>query len=204
MHLIGMLDSPYVRRVAISLRLLGLPFEHRPLSVFGDFEAFARINPLVKAPTLVCADGGLLMDSTLILDHAEGLAAPSRRLMPVEPAARQAALHTLGLVLASCEKAVQLVYEQRLRPTDRQHQPWIERVGGQLRAGCAALEAEEARRPRPRAESPLDQAGLSLAVVWQFIQAMLPEQVPAERHPALQAWSRHAEGLPAFIATPPR
>ncbi|MDF7078947.1 glutathione S-transferase N-terminal domain-containing protein, partial [Escherichia coli] len=28
MKLIGMLDSPYVRRTAISLKLLGLPFEH--------------------------------------------------------------------------------------------------------------------------------------------------------------------------------
>ena len=27
MQLIGMLDSPYVRRVAVSLHLLGLPFE---------------------------------------------------------------------------------------------------------------------------------------------------------------------------------
>ncbi|WP_048911026.1 glutathione S-transferase N-terminal domain-containing protein, partial [Burkholderia mallei] len=28
MKLIGMLDSPFVRRVAISAKLLGLPFEH--------------------------------------------------------------------------------------------------------------------------------------------------------------------------------
>ncbi len=37
MQLIGMLDSPYVRRVAISLKLLGLPFEHRSISVFRQF-----------------------------------------------------------------------------------------------------------------------------------------------------------------------
>ena len=47
MQLIGMLDSPYVRRVAISLRLLGLPFEHRPVSVFREFDAFAAVNPVV-------------------------------------------------------------------------------------------------------------------------------------------------------------
>ena len=29
MELIGMLDSPYVRRVAVSLQLLGLEFSHR-------------------------------------------------------------------------------------------------------------------------------------------------------------------------------
>jgi glutathione S-transferase len=45
MQLIGMLDSPYVRRVAVSLKLLGIPFEHRAVSVFRHFDAFASINP---------------------------------------------------------------------------------------------------------------------------------------------------------------
>ena len=75
MQLIGMLDSPYVRRTAISLRLLGQPFEHRSISVFRQFDAFAAINPVVKAPSLVCDDGEVLMDSGLILDYAERLAA---------------------------------------------------------------------------------------------------------------------------------
>ena len=60
MKLIGMLDSPYVRRAAISLRMLGLPFEHQSLSVFSTFDAFRAINPLVKAPTLIGDDGGQL------------------------------------------------------------------------------------------------------------------------------------------------
>ncbi len=46
MHLIGMLDSPYVRRVAVSLQLLGLKFEHRPVSVFRAFDEFHAINPV--------------------------------------------------------------------------------------------------------------------------------------------------------------
>ena len=36
MILIGQYDSPFVRRVAIALRLYDLPFEHRPWSTFGD------------------------------------------------------------------------------------------------------------------------------------------------------------------------
>ena len=82
MQLIGMLDSPYVRRVAISMKLMGIPFEHQSVSVFRHFERFREINPVVKAPTLVCDDGTVLMDSTLILDYLEGLAAPGKRLMP--------------------------------------------------------------------------------------------------------------------------
>ena len=57
MKLIGMLDSPYVRRVAVSLQLLGVPFEHQSLSVFRTFDQFRQINPVVKAPTLVTGDG---------------------------------------------------------------------------------------------------------------------------------------------------
>jgi hypothetical protein len=82
MQLIGMLDSPYVRRVAISLAVLEIPFTHRPVSVFRDFEIFRAINPVVKAPTLVTDDGTVLMDSTLILDHIESALPVERRLMP--------------------------------------------------------------------------------------------------------------------------
>ena len=49
MQLIGMLDSPYVRRVAISLKRLEIPFDHKSLSVFRDFDAFSQINLLAVA-----------------------------------------------------------------------------------------------------------------------------------------------------------
>ena len=92
MQLIGMLDSPYVRRVAISMKRMGLPFEHRSISVFRRLPEFQKINPLVKAPTLVCDDGEILMDSTLIIDYLESLVAPDKRLMPAGATARRDAL----------------------------------------------------------------------------------------------------------------
>src|SRR6476660_3940688 len=71
MRLIGMLDSPYVRRVAISLEMLGVPFKHEAVSVFAASLQFKSINPVVKAPSLVCDDGEVLMDSSLILQFIE-------------------------------------------------------------------------------------------------------------------------------------
>lgn len=82
MKLIGMLDSPYVRRVAISAKRLGIALEHESVSVFRTFEQFRQINPVVKAPTLILDDGEVLMDSTLIIDYLEALAGPDRSLMP--------------------------------------------------------------------------------------------------------------------------
>ncbi|HAT29321.1 MAG TPA: glutathione S-transferase [Janthinobacterium sp.] len=200
MQLIGMLDSPYVRRVAVTLQLLGLPFEHRSLSVFKTFEQFKAINPVVKAPSLVCDDGCVLMDSTLIIDYAECLAAPGRALMPGDVAGRRRALRIIGLALAACEKAVQIIYERQLRPAEKVYQPWIERVSGQLLAACDGLEAE--LLSLPFAVDAIDQAGVSVAVAWHFIVTMLPDVVGAADLPALRHWSAQAERLPAFMAAP--
>ncbi len=202
MQLIGMLDSPYVRRVAISLQLLDLPFEHRSISVFRTFDEFHTINPVVKAPTLVCDDGTVLMDSTLILDYAESLAAPGKSLMPSGLAERRHALRRVGLALAACEKSVQIIYERNLRPPEKQHQPWVARVTGQLLAAYGALETEFARAPLPAADGVMDQAGISTAVAWHFSQMTLPEVVLAADFPALQRYSAAAEQLPEFIAAP--
>ena len=202
MQLIGMLDSPYVRRVAVSLQLLGLPFEHRSVSVFRGFAQFAAINPVVKAPTLVCDDGTVLMDSSLIIDYAEALAAPRRSLMPAGIADRRHALRLLGLALAACEKSVQLVYERGVRPAEKLHQPWVERVTGQLLAACGALEAELSRQPLASTRTTIDQAGITTAVVWHFIQTANGDAVPAAAHPLLQAHSLAVEQLPEFVAAP--
>ena len=40
------------------------------------------------------------------------------------------------------EKAVQRHYERMLRPTEKQHGPWVDRVIGQLTAGLSALDVE--------------------------------------------------------------
>lgn len=109
MRLIGMLDSPYVRRVAIALDCLGVPFTHESVSVFSTFEKFRSINPVVKAPTLVCDDGEVLMDSSLILQFAEMAKSGGRSLWPADPVELQHDFRAVSLALAACEKSVQMV-----------------------------------------------------------------------------------------------
>ncbi|WP_454763272.1 glutathione S-transferase [Cupriavidus campinensis] len=200
MRLIGMLDSPYVRRAAISLALLDVPFEHESVSVFRTFEQFRSINPVVKAPSLVCDNGVVLMDSSLIIDYAEALA--GRSLMPAEIGERQRALRIIGLALAACEKAVQDVYERNLRPADKQHQPWLDRVEGQLASAYALLEQEIAARVVPADAGALTQADLTVAVAWSFTQALLPGKVSVADHPSLAAFAAAVECFPVFAAWP--
>src|SRR3546814_13817471 len=77
MKLVGMLTSPYTRRVAISLSELGVEFEHMPVSVFSDYAEFRALNPAVRAPTLLLDDGTLLTDSHVIIEHFDRLAGES-------------------------------------------------------------------------------------------------------------------------------
>ncbi|MFJ3353877.1 glutathione S-transferase [Serratia liquefaciens] len=199
MQLIGMLDSPYVRRVAICLKLLEIEFEHQAISVFSGFDRFKAINPVVKAPTLVLADGQILMDSSLILEYAAGIAPSGRALLPNQGAARLNALQLNGLALVACEKTVQIVYEQQLRPQEKQHQPWLDRVQGQLQAAYAELE----KQLQQSAVSPfMGSAEVSVAVAWGFTQLMLPGQISDQQHPTLAAFAAQAEQHPAFISTP--
>jgi glutathione S-transferase len=201
LKLIGMLDSPYVRRVAISLQLLGLRFEHQSLSVFSTFAEFRRINPVVKAPTFLCDDGEVLMDSTLILEYAEALAHP-RTLMPSGVKELQHDLRLIGLALAATEKSVQIVYERGLRPPEKLHEPWVNRVTGQLLAAYGELEHEFAISPLASSSSGIRQSGITIGVAWHFTQQMIPEVVPADRFPRLAAYSAATEALPEFEAAP--
>ena len=45
MQLIGYLDSPFVRRVAITMQFLGIDYTPRELSIFRDFDEFRLISP---------------------------------------------------------------------------------------------------------------------------------------------------------------
>ncbi|WLI31508.1 glutathione S-transferase [Pseudomonas rhodesiae] len=196
MKLIGMLDSPYVRRVAISLDLYGVDFVHEPLSVFRTFDEFAQINPVVKAPTLVLDDGTVLMDSSLILEYLETLAPADRKLLPQQPGALARDLHILGLALAACEKSVQIVYEHNLRPAEKLHAPWLERVSGQLLAAYGLL-----NKQLDDSEA-LTQASITAAVAWSFSQFTVASVVKADAFPNLQRHAERLEQHPAFKRYP--
>jgi glutathione S-transferase len=91
MILVGQYDSPYVRRVAVSLRLLGFGYEHDTRSVFADFDALRQVNPVGRIPSLVLDDGEVLIDSAAILDWLDRAVGPERALLPHDGPARRRA-----------------------------------------------------------------------------------------------------------------
>jgi glutathione S-transferase len=81
--LYGRYASPFVRRVAVTLRLYGIDYRHVPLMPFGpDKVELAAFNPIARVPALQLGDGEMLVDSAVILDHLDQLAGPDRALIP--------------------------------------------------------------------------------------------------------------------------
>ena len=199
MQLIGMLDSPFVRRVAIEMRLNKIPFEHHELSVFRHMPEFGKINPLFKAPSFICDDGTVLMESSLILDYLWTVVAPDKALMPKGPE-RARALRLIGIGLAACEKAVQIEYERK-RPEAIRYAPWLSRVTAQLHDALALLEPEIAKAKPWVLGQAMSQADITIAVAWRFQHMVLKDVVSPGRYPRLEDFCARAETLPEFIAT---
>lgn len=202
MELIGMLDSPFVRRVAITAQMLGLDYKHRNWSVFRNYEDIRKVNPLVKAPTLVCDDGAVLVDSTLIIDYLESIAPDKRSLMPDDPEKQRHALQLVGIALIAMEKTVQIIYETKQRPAEHQHPPWIARVRQQLGSAVDLLSKQVGDGSRWLVNADITQADVSIAVAIRFTREIQPDAVDAKAFPGLARFSERAEKLPAFLACP--
>jgi glutathione S-transferase len=194
MLLIGMLDSPYVRRAAIAGTLLGLEFEHRSISVFRHMDRFRAINPLIKAPSFVADDGTVLMESELIIQHLEAVA--GRSLRPKAPAAHTADLRATGLALVTCEKAIGIEYERK-RPENLRSQAWLERIRSQLHEALGALE-ETAARSWSSLPDPLTHGAIGATVAWGFIRFVTPDVVDADAFPALRDHAARCEATEVF------
>lgn len=199
MKLIGLYDSPYVRRVAVTMRLYGFGFEHVALSVFRHQDEMRKINPMLKVPMLVLDDGESLLDSSFILDYLDGEVAPEKRLTPVSGPERRRVQQRCATALLTVEKAVQVVYETSLRPKEFSYAPWVERCTAQMHTGLESLEALPADVFSGRS---LTQGDVTAAVVLRFIRYALPAEVSAGRYPKLDELSAYCESLPAFIDTP--
>lgn len=202
MKLIGMMDSPFVRRVAVSMKLLGIPFEHEQISVMRQFDQFSAFNPLVKAPTLIIDDGTILMESSLILEVVEKLAGPDKSLLPSDIADFIRVQRIVGLALIAAEKTVQKVYEFNMRNGETPNTVWLNRVEKQIGEAYAALNAELETVSEFVCGEQLTQADLTASIVWQFTRLVYPENANPSDYPALAALSERVEALPELVNSP--
>jgi glutathione S-transferase len=197
MFLIGQYDSPFVRRVAIALRLYGLAFEHRPWSTFGEGDRIAPYNPLRRVPTLVLEGGEALIESTAILDYLDELVGPDKAMIAGSGPARRHALKVCALATGLGDKAVSLLYERVLRKDASKI--WVERCEAQIGGVLEVLEKQRATIGSPYwFGERIGHADIAVACVLRFTGEAHPGLFDQTRHPALTAHAVRCEALPVF------
>ncbi len=199
MILIGMFDSPFVRRVAVSMNLLGIPFQHRNWSVGKDFQLIQQFNPLGRVPTLVQSDGETLIESSAILDFLDEGAGPDRALTPRSGINRREALRILAVATGAAEKGVAQVYETAFRPPEKRHPPWTERCHAQMHAALAELDRMSQVRPGEwLVGDRMTQADITTSCVYTFLVDALGINRSSVAYPGLAAMAARCEALPEF------
>jgi glutathione S-transferase len=203
MILIGQYDSPFVRRVAIALRLYELAFEHRPWSTFSDGDHIAALNPLRRVPVLVLDNGEVVIESGAILDYLDETVGRSRAMIASRGDPRRHALKVCALATGLADKAVSLVYEQVLHQTASDQ--WVERCRTQIFATLDALEADRVGSvSRFWSGDAIGHADVAVACALRFTCDAHPGMFGAKRWPVLASHLATCEALPVFqeIAQP--
>lgn len=198
-----MFDSPFVRRVAIALRLYGLPFEHLDWSVGRDLARIRAFSPLGRVPALVLDDGEVLAESAAILDHLDEQAGPAMSLLPASGADRRRALQYIALAVGAAEKGREQIYEGAFRPQEKRHEPWLERCRSQMSGALAELDRACAERGEELwlIGARMTHADIAAAVVTTFLIESPAVALDTTTLPSLRALRERCESLPAFRET---
>ena len=200
MLLIGMFDSPFVRRVAVSMKLLDLPFEHGNWSVGVDFDRIRAYSPLGRVPVLVLDDGEVLVESAAILDALDDIVGPARALLPASGRPRRAALQLMSLAIGAGEKAREQIYEWMVRPREKYHEPWVARCRDQMRGALGEIEKLCAARAGEAwlVDGRLTQADVTVTCLSTFLAESLQIFDAGHPYPQLERAVARCEALPEF------
>ncbi len=184
MNLIGQFDSPFTRRIGIMLRLYGIAFDHQPWSVFGDAEKLAKVNPLMRVPTLVLTDGDVLIETQMIMDYLDRRVGPARSLIPQETPYRHRTQKLIALASGISDKSVILFYETRLHDTPSS--TYVDRLTKQILGALEALETARAAAGSPYWDGDvLNQADIAVACSLRHLREAFPEMFSPAHYPAL-------------------
>jgi len=199
--LVGQYDSPYVRRVAVTLHLYGVPFTRNAISVFGDAEEMARIHPLVRIPSLVLDDGEVLIDSAAIIDHLDETAGTATALTPRSGKERRRVLQATVAATGAIDKAGAVVYERHFHEGAQLSHPWETRCKGQLAGTLRWLESQ--LKGEWLTGAKMTQADVATACMIGYLKLRLPEALREADYPELDRHSAACEKMDAFVACRP-
>ncbi len=115
MILVGRYGSPYGRRIAVTRRLTGIPYERRTIAAWDDFDAVTSVNPVGRVPALILDDGEVIVESIFITDALDQITGPERALTPPAGPERPRVQQLVALAMGTLDKMAMVVYWVRNR-----------------------------------------------------------------------------------------
>ena len=204
MTLIGRYRSPFTRRVAVTLKLLGITYEHRPFTAWTHLDEVRAFNPVGRVPALILDSGETLFDSYAILDYLDTLVGPERALVPTREPQRHQVLRIVAGAMGALEKIVAALYEQTMHPPEKVHAPWVKHNEDQGRSALQWLETTaEGASPWLNGSGSITQADVTTAVMVDFAAIVNPGIIGAPAYPRLRVHAARCNALPAFADTFP-
>ena len=201
MILVGQFDSPFVRRVAVTLNHYHMHFTRNALSVFRDVKDMQKINPLVRVPALILESSETLVDSNAIIDCLDEMAGPARALTPAHGPERRKVLQTVVLATGTAEKVVALFFERLFHNDKAISRDFEKRMVSQI---AAALDKLESNCGTPWfVDSHMSQADVTIGCMLGHMKMRVPEAFPANKYPKLHALSLHCETREEFVKARP-
>jgi glutathione S-transferase len=197
MILVGQYDSPFTRRVAVTLHHYHMPFERNTLSVFRNAAKLQKLNPLIRVPALILQTGEVLIDSAAIIDYLDEQAGPARALVPPHGPERRKVLQATALALGLSEKVGHIVYEQFYHSRRSTSKEWETRCLSQIRSALKQLESQ--------CGAPwffdmhMSHADVTIGCMIGHVKLRLPDVFPPRKYPKLHALSTHCELMDEFV-----
>ncbi|MBL6933320.1 MAG: glutathione S-transferase family protein [Rhodospirillales bacterium] len=203
MILIGRLLSPFVRRVQISMNLLGIECERRPYGTATHADEISQVNPLRRVPALILDGGETLIDSAAILDYLDELVGPQKALVPSSGAERRKVLKLTALAVGAAEKGVVAFYEKTRRPDDKIWDEAVKKYREQILGGLNALENAVPTDGGWLVGPNVSQADITTAAVVDFVNIVLPDLIGDTDYPRLKALVARLNLREEFSSTHP-
>jgi glutathione S-transferase len=124
----------------------GLPIEAVAVDTNAEPVELIDANPLGKIPVLITDDGRSIYDSRAITQYLNRIS--GNVLFPRNAEKRTEAEILEALADGICDCLLAHVYERRLRPEDKIHQPWLDKQLSKTLRALDRLNAEPPKLPK--------------------------------------------------------
>ena len=197
MKLLYQTHSPYARKALVAAHEMGLAdrlhvVHHETSPLARNNDVFA-LNPLGKVPVLICDDGDVLFDSSVICEYLDGLH-DGAKLIPADPARRYRALRHQAIAMGIADAGIAVRWETERRP---QAVRWAPLRDGQLHKIIAACDFLEDQLEEEKAIDIGDIA-LATALSWIEFRGVYAFE---DARPRLSSWYTQFCARPSMQAT---